>query len=324
MNSRTLRSFTKSSFIPAFVLTGLIVFIGGCTSPRMLENRGHIPPATLTPPEDANEIVNDAMAMEGNVDITSANDLQGDFQGFPEVKTEIIVHKVKKGDSFWKIARMYAVGMKELAAHNNMDLKKPLRAGIVLEIPSGGRLVPKEEYVPVKVQTVSTKPSHKTANTKNGFYTVRPGDSLWLIAKRHNTTINKLTDANGISKRTPLKVGQKLNLPEGSKAAVKTASNTGKVNLVPEATEDGSLSKADNDLLNDLIDNSSEPENNSENAPLDISSDNYLPHTIKEGDSWNTVSEMYGISIASLKRANPKIASLKEPKVDTVINIPEE
>ena len=82
------------------------------------------------------------------------------------------------------------------------------------------------------------------------------------------------------------------------------------------------MSKADNDLLNDLIGNSEETPTKSNT--LDISTDNYLPHTIKDGDSWDTISKMYGVSIANLKKANPGIASKKEPMLGSVINIPEE
>ena len=319
MNKKMLRTLVKSSFIPAFVLTGLIIFIGGCTSPKMLKNRGNIPPATLTPPEDTKE----------NIDIITPtipenNIQQGSFPDFPEVKAETIMYKVKKGDSFWKIGRMYGIGMKELAAYNNMDLKKPLNAGIVLEIPPGGRLMSNDELTPLKTQKVSMKPSPKAADIKDGVYTVKPGDSLWLVAKRYNTTINKLADTNGINKNTTLKVGQKLILPEGSKAVVKTKNEKDKSLLVNEPAKDGSLSKADNDLLSDLINNSNETGSNSESTPLQLGTDNYLPHTIKEGDNWNTISEMYGVSIANLKKANPKIASSTEPKVGSVINIPEE
>ena len=139
----------------------------------------------------------------------------------------------------------------------------------------------------------------------------------------HNTNVSKLTEANGINKNTPLKVGQKLILPEGSKA-IKAVTENRRVKLDEKPAKAVSLSKADNDLLNDLIDNSKETTNESKKDQVDIATDNYLPHTIKEGDSWKTVSEMYGVSVANLKKANPKIASENEPKVGGVINIPEE
>ena len=318
-----LRDFIESSFIPVFALTGLVIFIGGCATPRMLENRGSIPPATLAPPGDANEIVGDASNEKADITLTmSKNNIQqGDFSKFPEIKIETIVYKVKKGDSFWKIARMYGVGMKELAAYNNMDLKRSLNAGKILEIPPGGKLKSKDELTPLKPQKTVIKPSAETADAKN-IYTVKPGDSLWLIARIHNTNVNKLTEVNGISKNAPLKVGQKLILPEGSKA-IETVNKKNRVQLISASAKNVSLSKADNDLLNDLIVNSNEAGNNSESTLPNIAADNYLPHTVKEGDSWETISEMYGVNVTNLKKANPKIASAKNPKIGSVINIPE-
>lgn len=43
-------------------------------------------------------------------------------------------------------------------------------------------------------------------------YRVAPGDSLWLIAQRYNTTVNKLKTANNLSSDRIL-VGQVLNIP---------------------------------------------------------------------------------------------------------------
>ena len=205
------------------------MFIGGCTTPKMLIGRGSIPPATLAPPADANEIVNNmpfesaditlplaateeiTISQDNIPQITEDNIPLGDFSDFPEVNTETIAYKVKKGDSFWKIARMYGVGMKELAAFNKMDLKEPLNAGEIIEIPPGGKLISKNELTPIKSQKAVNMASSETAD---GTYTVKPGDSLWLIARRNNTTIAKMTKANDINKNTPLKVGQKLILPK--------------------------------------------------------------------------------------------------------------
>lgn len=51
--------------------------------------------------------------------------------------------------------------------------------------------------------------------SKEGFieHEVTKGESLWLIARRHDTTVAALVDANGISTNSILKVGQKLKIP---------------------------------------------------------------------------------------------------------------
>ena len=52
------------------------------------------------------------------------------------------------------------------------------------------------------------------AADSDGTYTIKSGDNLGSIAKRHGTTVAKLRDANGL-KTDQIKVGQKLKVPAG-------------------------------------------------------------------------------------------------------------
>lgn len=49
-------------------------------------------------------------------------------------------------------------------------------------------------------------------NSEGGKYKVRSGDSLWTIARRHETTVNSLKSANGLTGST-LQIGQVLIIP---------------------------------------------------------------------------------------------------------------
>jgi len=53
-------------------------------------------------------------------------------------------------------------------------------------------------------------------------YTVKPGDSLTAIARRHHTTLRRLTRLNKIDPRKPLLIGTKLRLP-AARRVVSTA-----------------------------------------------------------------------------------------------------
>lgn len=44
-------------------------------------------------------------------------------------------------------------------------------------------------------------------------YTVRPGDSLWLIARNFGTTVSELANANNLSPSRPIYPGQRLYVP---------------------------------------------------------------------------------------------------------------
>ncbi len=54
-----------------------------------------------------------------------------------------------------------------------------------------------------------------TSSSDYDTYIVKSGDSLWSIARRYNTTVNKLKDINNL-KSDLLSVGMKLLVPKGS------------------------------------------------------------------------------------------------------------
>lgn len=49
------------------------------------------------------------------------------------------VHTVKRGDSLWRIARLYGVGLQRLLAHNGMEAETTIRPGDEIRIPPGNR-----------------------------------------------------------------------------------------------------------------------------------------------------------------------------------------
>ena len=60
-------------------------------------------------------------------------------------------------------------------------------------------------------------------------YVVKKGDSLWLIAKKHNVLVDEITASNGMKKDGVLKIGQKLRIPgkKGVSGVVGTRESTG-------------------------------------------------------------------------------------------------
>ena len=62
------------------------------------------------------------------------------------------------------------------------------------------------------------------------LYIVKPGDTLWKIAKRFNSTIDDIARMNGIEDRNKIDVGQKLYIPKFNYI------NREKVQNVPEPT----------------------------------------------------------------------------------------
>lgn len=100
-------------------------------------------------------------------------------------------YAVKAGDTWWNIAKAYAVDVVELTQWNHKAPSDILHSGQRLVIWQPNQL-------PSKLKAIN--------------YTIRNGDSLWTISRRFNVTVNKVKEWNGLSDRTLLQPGQKLTL----------------------------------------------------------------------------------------------------------------
>jgi membrane-bound lytic murein transglycosylase D len=110
------------------------------------------------------------------------------------VRTTIRTHKVRKGDSLWKIARRYNLSTAQLAAKNGMRVDGVLRPGMVLKV--AGKVT-----TPIRSGKV---------------YKVRSGDNLWTIAKRFGVSSDRLCAWNDLRKTNVLKPGMVLKLSGAS------------------------------------------------------------------------------------------------------------
>ncbi len=99
---------------------------------------------------------------------------------------------VKKGDSLYSIANKYNTTVDELKRINNLT-SNILSIGQVLKLPSD------------KVSDIE-----KEENTIS--YTVQKGDSLYSIARKYSTTIDKIKDLNNLTTNL-LSIGQVLLIP---------------------------------------------------------------------------------------------------------------
>ncbi len=93
-------------------------------------------------------------------------------------------YRIEPGDSLSVIAKRYALSVSQLKVFNRLDNSR-IRAGDTLILPL---LVDKEID-----------------------YAVKPGDSLWYIAKTFNVTVSKLKQWNSLSKDT-LRIGDTLKV----------------------------------------------------------------------------------------------------------------
>lgn len=108
-----------------------------------------------------------------------------------ENKPESNTYIVKKGDSLWLISKNYNITVEELKKANNLTTNI-LSIGQVLTIPE-------EKFLPANQIT----------------YTVKKGDSLWVIANKYDTTVDKIKSTNSLTSNS-LSIGQVLIIPSTS------------------------------------------------------------------------------------------------------------
>ncbi|MGR8941129.1 MAG: LysM peptidoglycan-binding domain-containing protein [Gammaproteobacteria bacterium] len=104
-------------------------------------------------------------------------------------------HTVKKGDTFYNIARRYSVSPKELAGWNHVTLKTALVPGRKLVIK--GR----------EQQVASASNSLRLIN-----YKVRKGDTLTQLSRRFNISVSDLRKSNAVTLSRGLQPGQTLKI----------------------------------------------------------------------------------------------------------------
>lgn len=102
------------------------------------------------------------------------------------------IYIVKKGDSLYSIANKYNTTVDELKRINNLT-SNILSIGQILKLPSD-----KASDVENEENTIS--------------YTVQKGDSLYSIARKYDTTIDRIKDLNNLTTNL-LSIGQVLLIP---------------------------------------------------------------------------------------------------------------
>lgn len=104
-------------------------------------------------------------------------------------------HQVRPGESLWVIAQRYEVTVSDLRRWNGLGSSSLIRPGerIVVDLDRQG-------------------PAGRFR------YTVRSGDSLWTIARRHGVSVRDLMQWNGLREGSILRPGQELVIRGGGNA----------------------------------------------------------------------------------------------------------
>ncbi len=112
-----------------------------------------------------------------------------------------LAYKVKSGDVLGKIASKYGVTLTQLREWNNLN-GNLIKIGQTLVIYTGSQQGSGSTNSQTLAQNTEESPTPKT-------YTVKPGDSLWIISQKHALSIDQLKRLNNLNSTT-IKPGQRL------------------------------------------------------------------------------------------------------------------
>ena len=196
-------------------------------------------------------------------------------------------YTVKPGDTLYGISNQFGVTVTELAELNGIKGSN-LPVGTVLRIPNKSGTNPDNMFM----------------------YTVKPGDSLYSIARKYNTTVQDIINLNYL-KNNNLSVGQVIRIPENYfKLDEMTMPNYISYTVKPGDTLYSIA--ANNGVSVDTIISDNVLPNNSlsvgqviripENyfKPDEMTMPNYISYTVKPGDTLYSIAANNGVSVDTI------------------------
>lgn len=184
---------------------------------------------------------------------------------------------VKKGDSLWSIASKNNTTVDNIKKLNNLSSNN-LSVGQVLKLSYDA------ENEDIK---------------ESNIYTVKKGDSLWLIANKYGTTVDELKSVNNLKSNT-LSIGQTLIIPEKNEG-------TSKISYVVKKGDSLWLIANKYDTTVEKIKST----NNLKSNTLSIgqvlvipSSSEFITYTVKKGDSLWSIANKYNTTVDNIKKLN--------------------
>ncbi|WP_052127173.1 C40 family peptidase [Pontibacillus litoralis] len=168
-------------------------------------------------------------------------------------------HTVQKGDTLWDLSIKYNTTVDSLKKWNKLN-HDSLSIGQTLLVSA-----------PSSSSESNPSSSSQSNNSSSSTYTVQKGDSLWVIARKQNTSVSHLKQLNNLSGDT-IYVGQTLK-------------------VAGSASSNESTSNSTNNSNNEVTNNNSQAGSNS-------------VHRVQRGESLWSISMKYNTSVSHLKKIN--------------------
>ena len=91
---------------------------------------------------------------------------------------DTIVYVVREGDTLWKIAERFGSTVNDIARYSGIADPDVIDIGQVIRIP------------------VKISENNMTGETFPATYVVKPGDTLWQIARKYGLTVSEIINLN--------------------------------------------------------------------------------------------------------------------------------
>jgi len=118
-------------------------------------------------------------------------------------------HRVRQGETLAKVARRYGVSEASLAEANDLPRGAKIAPRRMLEIPDR-----EPEAYAVHKHGKGRRAPAAGESVVQAHYRVRRGDTLFSIATRHHTTVDKLREWNGLGDGAAIRPGERLAIAE--------------------------------------------------------------------------------------------------------------
>jgi membrane-bound lytic murein transglycosylase D len=218
-------------------------------------------------------------------------------------------HIVRRGDTLSAVARYYRSSIGEIRDVNGLNSNLIL-VGQKLRIP-GKYKTKKKRSTSAPLARLMTKP----VNGESVYYTVKRGDNLSSIAKRHGVTVSTLIRFNSLSRRSVIYPGQKLEMAVSKPKVRKVVYNK------PVDTKKEKIKTAPAEKKNKTIKTKGKtPEVTAKNEPIELSGPNLFIRpdhfdvrktgrqlaelTVKPEETLGHYADWAKVSIAKIRKLN--------------------
>jgi membrane-bound lytic murein transglycosylase D len=216
-----------------------------------------------------------------------------------------MIHTVRRGESLSTIAARYGSNVSAIKQANGLR-RTLIHPGQSLIVPRFGE-IPRES------------PARRHA--ENGSYIVQSNDTLWDIARAFGVSVDSLCAANGLSRRSVIRPGQRLSLPPNSASPAASPSRssttdgwTGRYTVRSGDTLSGiaarhrvsvtALRRANGLTTSRIYPGNTLTVPGATGTSVSESRSSATTYRVRKGDTLYDIARQFGVSVTELRRLN--------------------